>query len=43
MADFINFRHPVAILVTDFTNPDNLNNGLLIFKPLIINKSLVSR
>ena len=33
-------RHPVTILVTDFTNPDNMTNDLLILNPLIINKSL---
>ena len=34
-------RHPVTILFADFTNPDNLTNGLLILNPMIINKSLV--
>ena len=29
-------RHPVTILVTDFTNPDNLTNDLLILNPLIV-------
>ena len=36
-------QHPVTILVTDFTNPNNLTNALLILKSLIINKSLVKR
>ena len=36
MATFAILRHPVTILVTDFTNLDNLTNGLLIFNSLII-------
>ena len=32
---------PVTILVTDYTDSDNLTNDLLILSPLIINKSLV--
>ena len=43
MATFAILRHPVTILVTDFTNLDNLTNGLLIVNSLIINKPLVSR
>ena len=35
--------NPLTILVTDFTNPDNLTYYLLILNSLIINKSLVSR
>ena len=30
MATFVVRRHPVTILVTDFTNPENLTNVLLI-------------
>ena len=41
MATFVAFRHIVTILVTDFTNPDNLTNDLLTLNSLIINKSLV--
>ena len=33
-------QHPVTILVTDFTNPDNLTNDLLILTSLIINSSI---
>ena len=29
---------PVTILVTDYTDSDNLTNDLLILSPLIINK-----
>ena len=35
MANFVIFRLPFIILVTDFTTPDNLINGLLILNPLI--------
>ena len=42
-ATFVILRHPGTILVTDFTNPDNLTNDLLILNSSIIkNKSLVS-
>ena len=30
MATFVALRHPVSILVTDFSNPDNLPEDLLI-------------
>ena len=40
MATFVILRHPVTILVTDFNNPDNSANDLLIFNSLMINKSL---
>ena len=39
MATFVVLRNPVNILVTDFTNPENLTNDLLILNSLIINKS----
>ena len=32
MATFIALRHPVTILVTVSTNPDNFTNDLSIFK-----------
>ena len=35
MAAFIALRHPVNILDTAFTKPDNLTNDLLILKLLI--------
>ena len=31
---FVILRHPVTILVTDFTNPNNFTNDLLILNPL---------
>ena len=34
MASFVVLRHPVTILVTDLTNPDNLINDFLIFSLL---------
>ena len=34
--DFIILRHPVTILVTDFTNPDNSTNDLFILNFLIL-------
>ena len=40
MENFVDFRHPVNILVTWFTDPDNFANDLIL-KPLIINKSLL--
>ena len=40
MATFVALRTPVPILVTDFTNPNILTDHLLIFNPLVINKSL---
>ena len=40
MATFVILRHLVTILVTDFTNPDNLTNDLLILDFKIINKSM---
>ena len=43
MATFVTLRHLVNILVTDFTNPSNLTNDLLIFNSLILFKPLVSR
>ena len=43
MATFVILRHPVTILITDFTNPNSLTNDLLIFNSLIINQKLVSR
>ena len=43
MATFVVLRHFVTILVTDFTNPDNLTNDLLILNPLKINKSLAQQ
>ena len=42
IATFIVLRHPVPILVTDFTNLHTLTNELLILDFLIINKLLVS-
>ena len=41
MATFVVLRHPVTILVTDLTNPDNLTNDLVLLKVLIINRSLL--
>ena len=35
MAIFVVLRHPVNILVTDFTNPDNLTTDLLMLNSLI--------
>ena len=32
MATFIVLRHPVTILVTELSNPDNLTNDLIILK-----------
>ena len=43
MATFAILRQPVTILVTDYTNPNNLTNDSLILNSLIINKSLVLR
>ena len=43
MATFVDLRHPVNILITDFTNPDNLTNDLLILNFLIMNKSVINR
>ena len=34
MATFVIPIHPITILVTDFTNPDNLTNDLLILQSL---------
>ena len=34
METFVILRHPVTILFTDFTNPDNLTNDFLILNPL---------
>ena len=42
MATFFILKHPVTILVTDFTNPNNLTNDLLILSPLKLNKSQVN-
>ena len=39
MTSLIGLRHPVIILVTVLTNPDNLTNDLLILK-LFYNKQL---
>ena len=36
MATFVGLRYPVIISVTDFTNPDNLTNDLLILIFLLI-------
>ena len=36
MATYIVLRHPVTILVTVFTKPDNLINDLLILKLLTL-------
>ena len=36
MAIYIILRHPVIILDTELTNPDNLTNDLLIPKLLIV-------
>ena len=41
MVTFIMHRHPVTILVTDFTNPNNLTNDPLILK-LFDNKQITS-
>ena len=41
MANFIVLTHPVTILVTFFTKPDNLTNDLLILK-LFDNKQIPS-
>ena len=38
MATFAALRHPVTIIVTDFTNPENLTNDLFIPNSLPINK-----
>ena len=38
MANCVVLRHPTTIMVTDFNNPNNLTNDLLIINPLIINK-----
>ena len=35
MATFVVLRHYVTTLVTDFTNPNNLNNDLLILNSWI--------
>ena len=35
MATFVVLKHPITVLVTDFTNPDNLTNDLLILKYLL--------
>ena len=43
MATFAILRHPVIILVTYFTKPNNMTNDLNISNSLIINKLLVSR
>ena len=42
MATFV-IPCPVTILVTDFTNPENLTSDLLIFNSLIIKISQVFR
>ena len=36
MSTFVILRHPVNILVIDFTNRDNLTNKLLILKPSVL-------
>ena len=36
MANFAVLRHSVTILVTDFTNQDNLTNDILISNSLIV-------
>ena len=41
MATFDILRHPVTNMVTDFSNPNNLTNDLLIFNSFT--KSLLSR
>ena len=43
MATFFILKHPVTILVTDFTNPNNLTNDLVILNPLKLNKSQVNK
>ena len=40
MENFAVLRHPVTVLVTDLTNPNNLTNDLLIFNALIICQDL---
>ena len=37
MAAFVIFTHPITILVTGFTNPDNVTNDLLILNYLLVN------
>ena len=36
MATFVVRKHPVSILITDFTNPDNLTYDLLILNSLTV-------
>ena len=38
MATFVTLRHPVTIVVTDFTNPDNSHSQLLIYAARTGNK-----
>ena len=40
MATFVILRHPITILVTDFTYPNNLTNYFLILISLITNRKL---
>ena len=43
MATFVALRYPVIILVTDFTDPNNFTNDILIINFFIIKKSLALR
>ena len=40
MTTYVFLRHPVTILVTDFTKPNNLTGDLLIFNSLTLHKPL---
>ena len=42
MATFVVIRYPVTIMITDFNNPENLTNGLLIHNFLIIFPTLLT-
>ena len=43
MATFIVLRHPVTILVTAFTNPNNLNKDIFIVKLLIFGWGVIAK
>ena len=41
MATFVTLRHPVTILVTDFTYPDNSHSQLIEFLYLFVSESII--
>ena len=41
MANFVALRHPVTILVTDFTYPDNSHSQLIEFLYLFVSESII--